>query len=391
MNRVYGFFLSGCISCLVLIISLSGQAQAPDIFKYQAIARDSTGQILKQQQVGLRVCLLKSSHTGEAVYCERHDVITNEFGLLNIGIGNGTVEHGNMGSIDWGGDDYFVRIEMDEEGGTDYQLMGVAQLLSVPYALYAENVNNLVIPDTSATNELQSLAYSKDTLFIVPGNYVVLQDNVEDADADPTNELQTLDLSGTVLSISNGNSVNLSVPNYWQKNGDNIYYNDGYVGIGLTNPQWLLDIAAPVTRFHVKEKWSTYSNAWASQLCIGNTEDGGAGFFFDASNGDFIGNDYGSLRQKDDLSIELTNRALQPIRFGIGDMYSSSHIKMTIQPNGNVGIGYGIPHSKLHITDGDVYIDNPYSGIIMKSPDGNCWRMTMGNNGKPVFTQITCP
>lgn len=59
--------------------------------------------------------------------------------------------------------------------------------------------------------------------------------------------------------------------------------------------------------------------------------------------------------------------------------------------SGNVGIGSVNPSTKLQISEGDVYISDIDKGIIMKSPDGQCWRGTMDNTGKLVFTQIDCP
>jgi hypothetical protein len=58
---------------------------------------------------------------------------------------------------------------------------------------------------------------------------------------------------------------------------------------------------------------------------------------------------------------------------------------------GNVGINTSNPRSKLQVTNGDVYIETASRGVIMKSPDGNCWRMTVTNSGQPQFTQIACP
>lgn len=59
--------------------------------------------------------------------------------------------------------------------------------------------------------------------------------------------------------------------------------------------------------------------------------------------------------------------------------------------NGNVGIGNSSPGSKLTIEEGDVYISSSTRGIIQKSPDGACWRMSVSNLGVGTWVSITCP
>ena len=122
----------------VLCITTAIFAQAPNVFNYQGVARDLSGNPLLDQNIGLRISILQGSISGVEAYKELHLISTNEAGLFNIHIGGGTPVSGGIETIDWGNGPYFLKIEMDPEGGSNYQLMGTNQLLSVPYALYAE-------------------------------------------------------------------------------------------------------------------------------------------------------------------------------------------------------------------------------------------------------------
>lgn len=186
-------------------------AQAPQKFSYQAVAADAAGNELANTVIGLRFSIVKDSLDGEVVWMETHQTGTDPFGLFTVQVGTGTPAGGTAATfaeIDWSSGTYFLRVEMDPAGGSNYSLMGTTQLLSVPYALYAETAgsakNDL---DTDPTNELQTLEVSGDTLKLSGAPPVVFAD----ADADPTNELQTLGLNGTILSLSGTNSeVDLS-------------------------------------------------------------------------------------------------------------------------------------------------------------------------------------
>jgi hypothetical protein len=65
--------------------------------------------------------------------------------------------------------------------------------------------------------------------------------------------------------------------------------------------------------------------------------------------------------------------------------------RLVINSVGNVGIGNSDPKAKLEVKDGDVYVNDPTKGIILKSPNGSCWRVTIDNTGNFVRTAITCP
>jgi len=59
---------------------------------------------------------------------------------------------------------------------------------------------------------------------------------------------------------------------------------------------------------------------------------------------------------------------------------------------GNMGIGTEDPASKVHIKSGDIYIEDIDRGIIMKSPDGTCWRGRLNDQGQLIFQALNeCP
>lgn len=92
--------------------------------------------------------------------------------------------------------------------------------------------------------------------------------------------------------------------------------------------------------------------------------------------------------------LNAVSAGLDKADFTIQNEYAGPNLvreTFRIKHNGNVGIGSQNPASKLQISNGDVYIDDINSGIIMKSPDGQCWRVTVGNDGQFISTAITCP
>ncbi len=159
------------LATMLLTIS-SGLAQ-PDLINYQSVVRNAQGEIIPNQNVAFRFSIREASANGTVVYEETHTATTSDQGLVNLRIGAGTSSQ-NFSTIDWGSNDYFLQVEFDPAGSSNYTEMGTSQLVSVPFAMHAR---------TAA--------------------------EVDDADADPTNELQDLSINGQTLSISGGNSVSL--------------------------------------------------------------------------------------------------------------------------------------------------------------------------------------
>jgi hypothetical protein len=188
-------------------------AQAPNRISYQAVVRNSNNTLVIDQLVGVKISILKGSSAGAVVFSETHQPKTNANGLIGFEIGGGSSQVGNFSSISWASDLYFVKTEIDPLGGANYTIIGTSQLLSVPYAMHANTASNVLNhydADTSATNELQTLTISKDTLFLSNGGNVKLP-NHYDADTSSTNELQILTISNDTLFLSNGGYVKLPI------------------------------------------------------------------------------------------------------------------------------------------------------------------------------------
>jgi uncharacterized protein (TIGR02145 family) len=129
MKKIYSFLMS-------VLLAVSLMAQAPQSFNYQAVVRNADGEIIESTLVGMRISILQGSINGTVICTEEFSPTTNAFGLVTLAIGS--VNTSGFGAIDWSAGHYFVKVELDPAGGTNYTNMGTSQLISVPYALYAK-------------------------------------------------------------------------------------------------------------------------------------------------------------------------------------------------------------------------------------------------------------
>ncbi|NDB34861.1 MAG: hypothetical protein EB023_05850, partial [Flavobacteriia bacterium] len=113
-------------------------AQAPEGINYQAVIRTSSGALVTNTLVAVRVQIKQNSATGTIVYSERQSIATTNFGMVNFVIGQGTVLSGTFSSINWSTGNYWVSLAVDFANGTNYVDYGSQRLMSAPYALYAK-------------------------------------------------------------------------------------------------------------------------------------------------------------------------------------------------------------------------------------------------------------
>ncbi|MGE0078625.1 MAG: DUF1566 domain-containing protein [Bacteroidales bacterium] len=132
---------------VALLIVGSIFAQLPQKINYQAVVRNSNNQLVCSKDVGIRISLLQGSAEGSAVYEETQTSTTNANGLLTIIIGN----ESSFDAVTWANGPFFIKSEIDLNGGSDYTITGVSPLLSVPYAMYAKVAESANETDPSFT------------------------------------------------------------------------------------------------------------------------------------------------------------------------------------------------------------------------------------------------
>jgi hypothetical protein len=126
------------VSATVMLSGVEAYAQVPQLFNYQGIARDAKGNPLSNQTMTLKLSVLPTSDASVAEYEETQTVKTNEFGLYTLQIGNGTAVTGAMKTVKWETGNKYIKVGIDPNGGNNFVDAGTNQLLSVPYAIYAD-------------------------------------------------------------------------------------------------------------------------------------------------------------------------------------------------------------------------------------------------------------
>ena len=367
----------------------TSNAQSPDLMSYQAVIRDASGGLVRNKEINMVITILQGASNGNTVFSEQHETTTNENGLVSIVIGSGqqasteiklkasapddqaTILSGDFSTINWAEGPYFIKVETDPTGGTDYTVTGTSQLMSVPYALHAKTASNTKFKN--GTNENDAV-YTQGDVGIGtsaplgkldvrtagwPAPFVISHSSLGHTD---------IIQAGDGLLFKNSYGIGNRVA-YGFRNGSDTHLMDivsnGNVGIGTNNP---------VSRLHVAN--TVLNNGYAGVHTLTLTENHNEESKDGSFNGPFYGigfrrlwngggatniagiYTFGSKGYRGGLVLRTNNNGVA------GSNPNVSAI--IIRPDGNVGIGVNNPKEKLSV-NGKVKIGD----YIMPDTDGN--------------------
>lgn len=362
----------------MITVFLTVFAQSPDKMSYQAIIRNNSNNLVTSVPVGMKISILQGSAEGTVVYAETQSPESNANGLVSIEIGTGTTSD-DFSAIDWSSGPYYIKTETDPNGGANYTIIGTSQILSVPYALYAETAGNVFSgsyidltnkPTTLAgygisdgmnishpangitagliTNWNTAFGWGDHDGLYRPIGYVPAWNEVT---GKPT--FATVATSGSYNDLSDTPTI---LGSQWTTSGSDIYYNDGNVGVGTSSPETFIHAhGSPVTS--------------RGQLSLSSPS--GEGTFLSFYDADIF---------KAYLWYDVGDEDLRLQNYTGGDLNLNPY-------GGNVGIGTDTPGATLEVA-GQVRITGgtPAAGEVLTS-DGT-GLATWEPPSSPVYFEV---
>jgi hypothetical protein len=385
------------------------QAQAPQKFNYQGVARDAQGNPFAKKSIALKISILPSADATEPEYIETQQVSTNEFGLYALQIGGGTSLLGDLKSVSWEKGNKYIKVSIDANGGSNYLDAGTTQLLSVPYAIYSDK-SGIAMETVHGSSSNATRAGSQHFLskFDATGSSAAeinsqIYDNGSNigiGTTSPGGKIHSRVTSGNNLTIfENTNNTGTTRMNFQadgatnyttvQKRGSNVagsatvatiplanlFSFGNNQGAMLLNSQGNMGIAPTISGvLQYKFLTDTLSgnvglagNAIpTARVHVNNTQDVNASVRITNNTTGHTAND-GLEINTNGLQSSIVNRENGAIVFGTNNID-----RMKISQGGNVGIGTNSPNTTLSVgankwnvdgAEGDVNFSDPQASI----------------------------
>jgi len=186
--------------------SFSVFSQGPSKINFQAILRNTSGEIVSSKTVGVRMSIKSGTINYSSLYVETHSKTTDVSGLINIQLGTGSVISGIFGDIEWGSGSHFIQLEVDFNGGSNYVVIGTQELISVPYALYANKTDTSVL---NLRNRFSEKVNVRDTSNMLTNYRTGLNGKVSISD---TSTMLTNYLTALTQKVNLSDTTNMLIP-----------------------------------------------------------------------------------------------------------------------------------------------------------------------------------
>ena len=252
MKKIILFFLTSLITFSTFAQNLpqgiAYQAVAIKEGPYSVAGENPQAIYWSNKDIKVRFTILDQYPNPMDTYQEFHPVTTDDYGVFNLIIGQGSVLSGDFETIPWELGTAHLRVEIDFDNDDSYTITSFERFWSVPYAFVTkkdESTNNdSAIQalndkinalrandlDTVIGNEIQTLAIKGDSLSISDGNTVKI-DFPANLDNDPVNEIQTISISNDTVSLSSGGG-SVILPKNWTLKDSTITNNSKFVHVG---------------------------------------------------------------------------------------------------------------------------------------------------------------
>ena len=161
-----------------------------------------------------------------------------------------------------------------------------------------------------------------------------------------------------------------SSPSGWTDDGSVVRLTNAsdFVRLGPTAPHTKLDISSGTSDFTNLLHLQTGLAGAGAYFGVGNTVNNESYFYLHVYRGGVVTN-----------------------RFGVNHY---GHLMLQPSGEGNVVIGAPTtvtPAAKLQVVGGDVYVSTIGRGVILRSPNGSCFRMVVSDAGALSTTAVGCP
>ena len=169
-----------------VVVATTSSVLAQGSFAYQAVIRDSNGELVKDKSVNAKFSLGEQGKS--AVYVETQTAKTNQYGNISVMVGSGTKVDGDFNKVPWNTMNVMMKVEIDINGGTDFKEIGEIQLQPVPYAFYAASAGSLTNNNAGEKEPIFSVKDDKGELV-----FAVYNDGVKVFvdDTDPSKAIST--------------------------------------------------------------------------------------------------------------------------------------------------------------------------------------------------------